>query len=546
MQPELIAGRYEVVRPIGSGGMGTVWLCLDTVLGREVAVKRVGALPGEPAAAARAMREARIAASLNDVNTVGVYDIVDQDDAHWLVMEYVEGQSLAETIRDVGALPPTRVAAIGSAVAGALARAHERGIVHRDIKPGNILMDQAGTPKISDFGIARALTDDQLTQTGFMTGTPGYLSPELARGGNPTSGSDVWALGATLYYAVEGHPPYESQANPLATLQAIASGEARPMEKAGPLAGAIAAMMDVDPQQRWDMDTVSERLRGIAAGDTTMALPAGTPLGAAAAGAGAALGSAAETEFIPEPVESTQRMEPAAGAAAAAGAGAAAAPFAADPLPPTPAGYGDDAGGPVGPGGPVDRGQRRSPLVPILVGLAVLGVVALVFLLNRPGGTGTDTAQTPSATTAASTATDTPSETSSSSSSSSSSASSTTTTQAPSTTTTTTTKAPDDAGLAKFIQGYYADVTKKNKRDDTFAQLTPAMQQDAGGRDGYEGFWSTIKSVDVGETKADASTGTVIVQLDFTKVDGGDSKEVHRITVEPDGDSWLISGDGQA
>ena len=147
MQPQVIAGRYEVVRPIGSGGMGTVWLCLDTVLGREVAVKQIGALPGEPAAAARAMREARIAASLNDAHAVGVFDVVDENDSHWLVMEYVEGQSLAEQIREVGALPPTRVAAIGSAVASALARAHERGIVHRDIKPGNILIDHGRHPQ---------------------------------------------------------------------------------------------------------------------------------------------------------------------------------------------------------------------------------------------------------------------------------------------------------------------------------------------------------------------------------------------------------------
>src|SRR5689334_20337326 len=306
VQPQVIAGRYEVVRSIGSGGMGTVWLCRDTVLGREVAVKRVGALPGEPAAAARAMREARIAASLNDAHAVGVFDVVDENDSHWLVMEYVEGQSLAELIREVGALPPTRVAEIGSAVASALARAHERGIVHRDIKPGNILIDQAGTPKISDFGIARAQADDQLTQTGFMTGTPGYLSPELARGGDPTPASDVWALGATLYYAVEGQPPYEAQANPLATLQAIARGDARPVEKAGPMGGAIAAMMDQDPERRWDMATASERLDRIARGDATMALPAGTALGGAAAAAGA---GAAATEVLGSPVDSTQRLE---------------------------------------------------------------------------------------------------------------------------------------------------------------------------------------------------------------------------------------------
>ncbi|WP_406831647.1 serine/threonine-protein kinase [Pedococcus sp. KACC 23699] len=531
MQPELIAGRYEVVRSIGSGGMGTVWLCLDTVLGREVAVKRVGALPGDPAAAARAMREARIAASLNDANTVGVYDIVDQDDAHWLVMEYVEGQSLAETIRDTGALSPTRAAAIGSAVARALARAHQLGIVHRDIKPGNILMDRNGTPKISDFGIARAQTDDQLTQTGFMTGTPGYLSPELARGGDPTSASDVWALGATLYYAVEGHPPYESQANPLATLQAIASGEARPMEKAGPLGGAIAAMMNADPQQRWDMDTASERLSRIAAGDATMALPVGTPLGA---GAAAALGGAAATEVIRDRVESTQQIEPAGPVAPAA---AAAVP------PGPPLGYDEE---PPSPGD--DRRRRRSPLVPILVGLAVLGVVALAYLLTRPNGSGGTDAQTPPvATTTAPAVTTTPSAPSSSSSTSSSSSStSTTTTQTPSsTTTTTTTKAPDNAALAKFIKGYYGDVTKKNKRDDTFAELTPAYQAKTG-RQAYESFWSGIKSVDVGQTQADAAVGTVIVQLTFHKADGSDSQEVHRITVEPNGKAWLISGDGQA
>lgn len=507
MQPQTIAGRYEVVRPIGSGGMGTVWLCLDTVLGREVAVKQIGALPGEPAAAARAMREARIAASLNDPHAVGVFDVVDENDSHWLVMEYVEGQSLAELIREVGTLPPTRVAEIGSAVASALARAHERGIVHRDIKPGNILIDLAGTPKISDFGIARAHTDDQLTQTGFMTGTPGYLSPELARGGNPTAASDVWALGATLYYAVEGQPPYEAQANPLATLQAIARGDARPVERAGVMGGAIAAMMDQDPERRWDMATASERLDRIAHGDATMALPAGSPLGA-------------PTEVLAAPLETTQRLETA-------------------PLPPPPgpdpSHLRDDRPEPRD-----DERSRSTGWIVALLILALLGGLAVAYVLTDGFGTNRPTpGQTTTVTsTPQQTQTRTPSKTTSSSSSSSSS---TTTT----TTTTTASSAQDDAKLTRFIESYYRDVTKANKRDDTFAQLTPAMQESSGGRDGYEGFWTTIESVDVGAVDADSANDKATVELTFKPKDGDKSDETHTLTFVRDGDSWLIDSDKQ-
>jgi serine/threonine protein kinase len=509
VQPQVIAGRYEVVRPIGSGGMGTVWLCLDTVLGREVAVKQIGALPGEPAAAARAMREARIAASLNDPHAVGVFDVVDENDSHWLVMEYVEGQSLAERIREVGALPPTRVAEIGSAVASALARAHERGIVHRDIKPGNILIDLAGTPKISDFGIARAQADDQLTMTGFMTGTPGYLSPELARGGDPTAASDVWALGATLYYAVEGQPPYEPQPNPLATLQAIARGDARPVEKAGPLGGAIAAMMDQDPERRWDMATASERLDRIAHGDATMALPAGAALG----GAGAA---AAATEVIAAPVESTQRMQTP------------------PPPPPLVPGIPDEREDP--------RDERRSRATGWIVALVVLALLAAGIAYALTDGFGTNTPTPGSTTTVTSTQTTTQTPSSSSSSSSSSTTSKTTTTTTPSTTTTADT-GQDDARLTRFVESYYRDVTKENKRDDTFAQLTPAMQQSSGGRDGYEGFWSTIESVDVGEVDANSAKNTATVQLTFKPKGGDESDETHTLTFVKDGDSWLIDSD---
>ena len=514
MQPQVIAGRYEVIRPIGSGGMGTVWLCLDTVLGREVAVKQIGALPGEPAAAARAMREARIAASLNDPHAVGVFDVVDENDSHWLVMEYVEGQSLAERISELGALPPTRVAEIGSAVASALARAHASGIVHRDIKPGNILIDLAGTPKISDFGIARAQADDQLTQTGFMTGTPGYLSPELARGGDPTAASDVWALGATLYYAVEGQPPYESQANPLATLQAIARGDARPVQKAGPLGGAIAAMMDQDPTRRWDMATASERLDRIAHGDGTLTLPAGTALG----GAGAA---AAATEVIAAPVESTQRLE-----------------TTPPPTPPLlPETYDERREGP--------RDEQRSRSAAWIVALVVLALLALgiAYALTDGFGTNTPTPGQTTTVTSTQTRTQTPARTTSSSSTSTSSSSSTTTTATKTTTTADTTQT--DAQLTRFIESYYRDVTKENQRDDTFAQLTPKMQQSSGGRDGYEGFWSTIESVDVGDVEADSAENTATVQLTFKPKDGDESDETHTLTFVRDGDSWLIDSDRQ-
>src|SRR6476619_387455 len=313
MEGQRIAGRSHVVRAIGRGGMGTVWLCRDEVLGREVAVKQIGALPGESVVEKkRAMREARAAAALNHHNAVAVYDVVDHDDRPWLVMEFVDGHTLAEEISREGRLSPQRAADIGSQLASALSRAHERRIVHRDIKPANVLIDRWGRPKISDFGIARGHGDDQLTQTGFVTGTPGYLSPELARGEDPDDASDVWALGATLYAAVEGRPPYAPRSNPIALLQAIATQPPEPMEHAGPLAGAIAAMMDADPARRWDMATAARELGRVASGEATLAMPA----------TGAAAG-AAPTEVFPTLGEPTRAMPTAAAAGTGAAAGAA-------------------------------------------------------------------------------------------------------------------------------------------------------------------------------------------------------------------------------
>ncbi|MBA2558555.1 MAG: serine/threonine protein kinase, partial [Propionibacteriales bacterium] len=251
MPPDSIAGRYRVLRAVGRGGMGTVWLCTDEVLHRQVAVKQIGSLPGEsPGDTARAMREARLAAALNHKNAVSIYDVVEDGGTTWLVMEYVPSQTLSALIRSAGRLPPARVAHIGAQVAAALSGAHSLGIVHRDVKPGNILVGEDDQAKLSDFGIARGHQDVHLTQTGMVTGTPAFFAPELARGDDPTFASDVWALGITLYTATEGAPPFEPQSNPLAMLNAITRDPLPLPRHAGLLTPVLAGMLQPDAGQR--------------------------------------------------------------------------------------------------------------------------------------------------------------------------------------------------------------------------------------------------------------------------------------------------------
>jgi len=283
MTPDLIASRYRAVSAIGRGGMGTVWLCRDEVLNRDVAVKQVRTLPGESSlGTARAMREARSAAALNHENAVAIFDVVDHDGSPWLVMEYVEGHSLAQLVTEEGPLSPQRVARFGAQLAAALGQAHDLGIIHRDVKPGNVLITKDGRAKISDFGIARRDQDEQLTQVGLMTGTPAYFSPELARGADPSRASDVYALGATLYTAVEGRTPYEGDSNAINVLRRIDTSEPRSVYHAGPLRPALAGMMAPKPESRWTMNDSRDRLRDIAADrsatETVAPAPAPSPL----------------------------------------------------------------------------------------------------------------------------------------------------------------------------------------------------------------------------------------------------------------------------
>lgn len=289
--PTLIGGRYQTVRPIGRGGMGTVWLARDTVLGREVAAKQIGDFAGESEGETRrAMREARAAAALNHPNVVAIYDVTEHEGTPWLVMEYVAGPTLSSAVRQRGPMTPKGAADLGAQLAGALAAAHRAGIVHRDIKPANVLIG-GGRPKIGDFGIAREASEEPVTQAGMVTGTPTYMAPEVAVGRDHQEAADVWALGATIYFAVEGRDAYTSQGNALATLQHVATHPPRRPERAGPLEPILADLLSSDPSRRGTMLDAHRRLGAVVAGRAepprTTRAPAASPAqgGAAAAGA---------------------------------------------------------------------------------------------------------------------------------------------------------------------------------------------------------------------------------------------------------------------
>jgi serine/threonine protein kinase len=250
----VIADRYALIAPLGRGGMGVVWRAQDAVLGREVAIKEVvfpAAMPEQERrpARARVMREARAAARLNHPAAVTLYDVVQDQGVTFIVMELVNAPTLADLVREGGPLPVERVAGIGVQVAGALEAAHQAGIVHRDVKPGNVMVGERGTAKLADFGIASVQGDPQLTSTGLVIGSPAYMAPEQARGEASGPPADFWALGATLFYAVEGQPPFDCGTS-IATLAAVVNDPPRRPERAGPLTPLLTALLDKDPTSR--------------------------------------------------------------------------------------------------------------------------------------------------------------------------------------------------------------------------------------------------------------------------------------------------------
>ena len=282
----LVAGRYRLQSKLGGGGMGAVWLATDRLLHRDVAIKQVLTTAGLSEAEAtevrnRIMHEGRVAAKLSHEHAIAVYDVVLEAGEPWLVMEYLPSRSIAKALALADTLSPIEVAQIGAQVADALASAHAAGIVHRDIKPGNILVADRGTEvgmaKLSDFGISSAGEAFDEPE-GMITGTPSYLPPEVARGAKPEPASDVFSLGAMLYTAIEGRPPYGFDDDNDVIVTRAAMAQITPPTRSGPLTAVLLHMMEPAPQRRPTMAEAREEILTAAFGPGTAPYILGAPI----------------------------------------------------------------------------------------------------------------------------------------------------------------------------------------------------------------------------------------------------------------------------
>jgi serine/threonine protein kinase len=518
MHPELIGGRYRVGRSIGQGGMGTVWLCRDEKLQRDVAIKQVGMFPGQSVTdSARALREARSSAALSHRNVVTVFDVVEEDGSIWLVMEHVPSRSLADIIKHDGPLPPAKVADIGAQVADGLAAAHAAGTMHRDVKPGNVLIREDGTAKISDFGIARSAGDPALTQSGFLTGTPSYFSPELARGASPGPAADVWALGATLYAAVEGRPPYRQHENPVAVLHDIASQQPPAPRHADFLEPVLLRMMDRNPDSRWSMADAAHALRRLArehAPERTRANTMGlAPAAASRTGAG--------DVRVSHPVEpDTQDRRP----------------RAATPAPP-----------PASSAGTERSGRHRGAYAALLL-LALLlvgGGIAYAVMAGGedPGsgtaGSGASRSSTPSEPRSSTSTSSSPSRSASPSASESASESASPSATASTSPSPSASATVASSSKAAFIRSYFA--TAPGGTDEGWARLGPTERSQ--GRASYNSFWRGISSVSVTSVRPVPGSDSVDVTLTYRRTNGTTSTERKQFDLVRSSDGGYLIND---
>ncbi|WP_232664359.1 serine/threonine-protein kinase [Pseudonocardia sp. TRM90224] len=479
-EPVRVGGRYRLDERIGAGAMGAVWRGTDELLNRTVAVKELLAAAAPPTVAGgdaleesrqRILREGRIGARLQHPHVISMFDVVVHDDRPWLVMEYLPSKSLSAVIAEKGPLSPSEAAKIGRDVADGLAAAHLAGVVHRDIKPGNVLIGEDGRVKLTDFGVSRAVDDVQLTRTGLIAGTPAFLSPEVAQGRTPTSASDVFALGATLYATVEGTPPFGLDDNAYALLHKVATGYVPPPKHAGQLTGIIMRLLSADPE---------DRPSAAQARDALAALDGGSPI---QLGGGTAL---LDPDGGPPTMADVPPTPPA-------------RPAAAGPVP---------AGRPPAPA--ATRRRRRTML--LIAGVAVLALAggataAMLSANNNLASQGTGTGAEPS-TSAGPSAAAPP-------------------TGAPTTTAQTTAPPAADNAIA-YVQNYYAQLP--GNTEAAWAMLSPRAQAKSNGRAGFDSFWAQFDSVRLDnprETGPDFVRATVV----FVRKDGTTSSEPYSFVI---------------
>jgi serine/threonine protein kinase len=489
--------------------MGVVWRGEDQRLHRVVAVKELllpdtlNSVQAEKARD-RAMREARIAARLQHPHAISVYDVVEHDGQPWLIMEYLPSRSMSAVLAEVGALPPHEVARIGGQLASALAAAHKAGIVHRDVKPGNVLLGDHGEVKITDFGISRAAGDVTTTTTGTAVGTPAFFSPEVARGDDAGYPSDVFSLGATLYNAVEGTPPFGLTDNTIALLHRVAEGKIRPPELAGPLAPVLLRLLAEDPHDRPTMAEAAEELYAAAE-----AAKAAEPAPAAVVpNTGHAVVDEKRTEIIERP------ESPA-------------------PVPdvPRPAVTEDD------------RRRKRTALV-VLTTVAVLALALVGGLLLMSPGKQTPGGQNNAAAGSSSAAPSSP--TRAAQPPAATSQATTTSSQPPQLSTTTSQAAPPPPppaengpqALTKAVTDYYALIP--GNLQASYARLTDAFKS---GRsqsfEDYQAFWGDKQAVNLSNVVAQGDN-TVSATVTYVYNSGKTETERHVYTLVQQNGQWLI------
>ncbi|MFF4434596.1 serine/threonine-protein kinase [Streptomyces sp. NPDC001513] len=364
----VVSGRYRLLEQIGRGGMGVVWRARDEVLARDVAVKEVRAPAGlDPAELQRMYRrlerEAWAAARVSHRGVVTVYDVASEDGRPWIVMELVRGLSLADVLEAEGPMSPQRAAHIGEQVLSALRSAHDAGVLHRDVKPGNVLIANDGRVVLGDFGIASLEGSSAITMTGEVVGSPEFLAPERALGRDPGPGSDLWSLGVMLYAAVEGVTPFR-QATPLDTLRAVVDAELPPPRRAGALEPVLEGLLRKDPAERLPAAEAARMLRVVGAG------------GAVRASGGPVSGPDSPTA-VARPGHEARGGGVLAGRGAFGLHGEPVGPYG-QPTPPMPV---------PGPGhGPVEREGRAGLVLAAGIAILALALVALAWVLLKDRG----------------------------------------------------------------------------------------------------------------------------------------------------------------